>query len=179
MKRLKARKDIGFFLNEKGLTGFGVEVGTFEGAFSKHLLETWKGSLYVVDVWDKIEGNPFHDFSGFTEQDMRRKAVVTIEKLCQFPGRYVLMCVGSPRAASHFPDEFFDFVYIDASHFYKAVRADLQAWWPKLKPGGLFAGHDYIMDDVRMAVDEFAVQVNREARLTEDHVETISWWFLK
>ncbi|MGH9347043.1 MAG: class I SAM-dependent methyltransferase [Vicinamibacterales bacterium] len=36
-----------------------------------------------------------------------------------------------------------DAVFIDAGHELDEVLADIAAWAPKLKPGGLFAGHDY------------------------------------
>ena len=49
----------------------------------------------------------------------------------------------STVAAGLYEDESLDFVFIDADHEYNAVRADLSAWLPKLKWGGILAGHDY------------------------------------
>ena len=46
-------------------------------------------------------------------------------------------------AALQFPDEYFDFVYIDGDHSYTAVLQDLKAWGPKVKAGGFLGGHDY------------------------------------
>ena len=45
---------------------------------------------------------------------------------------------------------------IDANHDYDAVVADLRAWRPKVKPGGVLAGHNYDAQwpDVVRAVDE-------------------------
>ena len=40
-------------------------------------------------------------------------------------------------------DNCLDFVFIDASHDYQSVVQDIQAWLPKVKPGGILAGHDY------------------------------------
>ena len=37
----------------------------------------------------------------------------------------------------------FDAIYIDASHEYEDVRADLAAWWPLVRPGGVLFGDDY------------------------------------
>ena len=52
-----------------------------------------------------------------------------------------------------------DAIYIDGSHEYDAVLADLRAYWPLLKPGGgVCFGDDYCAEwpGVRAAVDEFA-----------------------
>jgi len=54
-----------------------------------------------------------------------------------------------------------DFIFVDADHSYEGCLADMRAWWPKLKPGGIFAGHDYSTVDfpgVVRAVDEFAAE---------------------
>ena len=42
-----------------------------------------------------------------------------------------------------YPDNYFDFIYIDASHEYEDVKRDIQISLPKVKPGGLIGGHDY------------------------------------
>jgi glycosyltransferase involved in cell wall biosynthesis len=48
-----------------------------------------------------------------------------------------------------------DAVIVDAAHSTESVRRDLEAWWPKIKPGGIMAGHDYDWPSVRAAVDGF------------------------
>jgi predicted O-methyltransferase YrrM len=56
-----------------------------------------------------------------------------------------------------FADESIDFVYIDASHEYDDLVADIKAWLPKLNKGGIMAGDDYgvgVHPDVKRAVDE-------------------------
>mmetsp|Transcript_16520 Transcript_16520/g.40369 ORF Transcript_16520/g.40369 Transcript_16520/m.40369 type:complete len:306 (+) Transcript_16520:1341-2258(+) len=42
-----------------------------------------------------------------------------------------------------YPDESFDFVYLDALHTYEAVKAEMFTWWKKVRHGGILAGHDY------------------------------------
>ena len=49
----------------------------------------------------------------------------------------------SPDAAAAYPPDHFDWVYIDALHTYDALLRDLDAWWEKVRPGGLLAGDDY------------------------------------
>jgi hypothetical protein len=58
-------------------------------------------------------------------------------------------------AASRFDDASIDFVWVDAGHEYEDVIADLRAWWPKIKPGGVIGGDDLPMDGVKKAVEEF------------------------
>ena len=56
-----------------------------------------------------------------------------------------------------YEDEFFDIVYIDASHDYESVKKDLIHWYPKVKTGGIICGDDYSSrwKGVIEAVDEF------------------------
>lgn len=60
-----------------------------------------------------------------------------------FRGRCRLHHCTTVEGAGRVEDESLDFVFIDAGHSYSAVRADIDAWWPKVKRGGWFGGHDY------------------------------------
>jgi predicted O-methyltransferase YrrM len=58
----------------------------------------------------------------------------------------------SIQAARLFEDNSIDFVFIDADHDYNAVKADILAWYPKVKKGGIIAGHDYVPDSLQLEV---------------------------
>lgn len=58
-------------------------------------------------------------------------------------------------AADLFDPASIDFVWVDAGHEYDEVLADLRAWWPKVKPGGVMGGDDLPMEGVKKAVEEF------------------------
>src|SRR5262249_30070368 len=49
-----------------------------------------------------------------------------------------------PGATNHATTPVLDFVYLDARHDYESVYADLNAWGDRIKPGGIFCGHDYL-----------------------------------
>ena len=65
----------------------------------------------------------------------------------KFPNRLNVIFKDSLLALkdfSTFPEgTIFDFIYIDGNHSYDFVKADLEAWWPKLKSGGAICGDDY------------------------------------
>jgi predicted O-methyltransferase YrrM len=67
----------------------------------------------------------------------------------------------SLTAAATFEPGSVDLVFLDASHDEAAVAADIAAWWPTLRPGGILAGHDYRDDQpgVVAAVDRAAAQL--------------------
>ncbi len=50
----------------------------------------------------------------------------------------------SYNTVREFPDEYFDFVFIDADHTYEGCKRDILDWYPKIKRGGVLCGHDYV-----------------------------------
>ncbi len=68
----------------------------------------------------------------------------------------------STKAAKSVADGWADFVFIDAGHSYAAVKADIAAWLPKVKPGGWFGGHDYhpkFPGVIRAVGEEFGAKI--------------------
>jgi len=46
-----------------------------------------------------------------------------------------------------FPDDFFDYVYLDADHSYESVLKDVEVLKRKVKNGGIIQFNDYILYD--------------------------------
>jgi hypothetical protein len=120
----------------------GVEVGTLRGEFSKALLSRWKdGTLFMVDVWRKID-----DYIDTNNNDEDSGVIVDcIKNISKFADRAHMMRMPSEVACKLFSDDSLDFVYLDANHSYDGFMTDFNNWFPKVKKGGLIAGHDYMM----------------------------------
>jgi hypothetical protein len=112
--------------------GVGVELGVANGVFSELILRTSElGYLYSIDAY----GDRKHPVSRY------RSAVV---RLAPYRMRNAIIRMRFDEALSMFPDRYFDFIYVDgcAGNGEEGGRS-FYDWWPKLKSGGVFAGHDY------------------------------------
>lgn len=182
---MKTRNDLPAFLNGLGLTGLGVEMGVSRGEFSQFLLENWSGRrLFLVDAWRYFCGeinvnNPDHN--GHLDC-----LAETFRRVYPYGSRAIIIRDLSIMAADLFANESLDFVYLDGGHDYQNVKQDLEAWYPKVKRGGLFAGHDYFVSlphqnhfnaayEVPIAVEEFAKSYGLSINTTTEDYP--SWYF--
>ena len=169
------------------LTGNGIEIGVKEGVFSKHILENSNNlNLYLLDCWDNQPDLKYHDVSNVDNQTQVQFMKNTISNVSKFFHNVKIIKGYSDEFVNFFEDNFFDFIYIDANHSYEAVKNDINKWFPKIKKGGLFAGHDYLdavnsngVFGVKSAVDEFALQNNLKVYSTKEPHEYKSWFILK
>jgi hypothetical protein len=182
---LAKRNDLPLLLNARGLLGCGVEVGVKAGVFSERLLADWRGRhLISVDPWAESD-------EGYVNLDNVAQDVhdgfyaETLGRLERFGARSSVWRMIGEEAAARIPHHSLDFVYLDARHDYESVRADLAAWHPKLRPGGILAGHDYIDGvfengefGVRSAVDEFAAARSLAVRATFMDSPWNTWFVL-
>ncbi|KAL1523570.1 hypothetical protein AB1Y20_018506 [Prymnesium parvum] len=176
LRTLTHRDRLPDLANDLNLTGRAVELGVFRGEFAEANLKTWRGRrYYLVDLWAATDcvggdGGACVYSNGSRSYD-KRTAELRMARLGERGrGRFELVQASTTDAASRFADGFFDWIYLDATHTYAAARQDILTWWPKLRVGGLFSGHDYQFQHqtigqgytfgVRDAVDEFASQRN-------------------
>lgn len=136
------REGLGLWLNEAGLTGAMTEIGCAFGGFSKIMLSSWKGQKYImVDPWVHQDENVYKE-----RQEEAWKYLHWFEECSAIAGadkRVEMLRMLSHNAAQLVPDESLSCAYIDGNHSMEAVSEDLLDWWPKVKPGGLFCGHDF------------------------------------
>jgi len=183
---LRKREELPLLLNILNLRGTGVEIGVQRATFSELILSEWSGTkLYSIDPWMEFDDPGYEDKANVEDSAQEANFQQTQQRLKRFGERSEIIRKTSLEGADDFENASLDFVYIDAQHHYEAVVEDLAAWFPKVRAGGLIAGHDYLdglidgdLFGVRRAVDEFA---NREgltvaATLEPDYP---SWFILK
>jgi hypothetical protein len=87
----------------------------------------------------------------------------------------------SARASQHYDDESLDFVFLDADHAYESVAADIEAWHPKVRVGGILAGHDFTHEFpgvIRAVCERFRiVEVWRGSRWAGGHIDESGTYF--
>jgi predicted O-methyltransferase YrrM len=155
-----------------------VELGSYFGESTVYMARLLKERgirprFCAVDLWvweDWMDGTSFP--YGSKDKEQEHTAVAQ-----RYPGdmdavvrhylrkydvvdRVELIRSDSILAAADFEAESVDFVYTDTAHTYERVRGEIEAWLPKVKPGGMIAGDDVGRDHdqdggVRRAVTEF------------------------
>lgn len=179
---MQNRAEFGIFIKDFTLLGQGAEIGVELGIFSRQILSDWPGKLYLIDPWRHLEN---WDCSlNLSDEEMEKKYLITFENVQEFGDRAVIIRKESLKAEIDIPDESLDFVYIDANHEYEAIMADLEAWYKKVRRGGIVAGHDYLDGviegnnfGVKSAVDSFAKLNGLTVLSTSEEYPT--WYFQK
>jgi len=180
LRRLAKRTEFPLLFSELGLN-VGVEVGTQWGEFALRIVSTWRGKLFCVDLWRHQDAGyvDVTNISNEAFEDMYQKVQAKLEPL-----GVTLIRMLSVDAARQFADGSLDWVYIDANHSREAVTEDLNAWWSKVRSGGIVAGHDYVngvnpwgVSGVKAAVDEFLLQWGMVPRTTME--DSPSWYVRK
>ena len=131
----------------------GAELGLWEGATMDRVLRDCpRISMIGVDLWKPQPRNPGPE--GYEGWDHDKHEATCRTRLGAYGDRATIIKGRTVAAAKQVEDGTLDFVFIDADHSERAVRADIRAWGPKLKPGGWMMGHDVNWDGVRAAVDD-------------------------
>lgn len=92
-------------------------------------VDTWKGSNEIYhELYIEKHGSVYDNF------------LKNIEPVNQY---ITPIREHSQMAPNRYEDRSLDFVFIDADHSYDEVKKDIECWYPKVKLGGIIAGHDY------------------------------------
>ena len=147
-----------------------VEVGVWKGMSAAYMaveiINSGKNIKFdCIDNWEYVEG---------LQEDIPKNLYDNLYEIFTnniSPVKHIINPIKeiSWEGAKHYEDKSLDFVFIDAAHDYECVKKDINAWYPKIKPMGIIAGHDYTWGPtVRQAVDEFFNPLNLTIQKTEE-----------
>jgi hypothetical protein len=154
--------------------GEGAELGVAGGSFSDEILRHCPAVtlLWSIDRWS--------DHHNVLEYWSAANRLAVHGARCQ-----VRRCTFS-EAAAMIPDHSLDWCFVDGyAHTGQDGGETLEEWWPKLRPGGILAGHDYHPDwpATVAAVDAFCARHRLALGVTEEYSreqnEWPSWWTRK
>ena len=159
----------------------GAEIGTEKGIYAETLVKDNPSlKLFCIDPWKAYEGYREHvnqeNLDGFYNETKQRLAKYNCHIIRGF----------SENVCTFFADGTLDFVYIDANHEFLSVAKDLTFWIPKVRAGGIVAGHDFrrnsgaYVNDVKDVVPAYAYakKINPWFVLREERAAS-SWFWVK
>lgn len=138
-----------------------AEIGVFQGCFSDFLIDTFTPSeLNLIDTFN-VNDHVTGKFQSNTHYDYIKNKYKNAPYVKQHQGL-------SWDVLETFPDDYFDYIYIDADHSYDAVQKDISVAHRKLKSTGiiqfndytLFGSHENAPYGVMYAVNEYIEQQN-------------------
>lgn len=129
-----------FLLSSIKTKGVFVECGAWLGKSSAFLCDSANNDvdIFIVDHW---QGSP-------EEVETHHSLAKTNDVYSMFlenmgDRKFTPIKKSSIEAAESFADGSCDIVFLDTDHSYNALKKEILAWLPKVKPGGYLAGHDY------------------------------------
>jgi predicted O-methyltransferase YrrM len=141
--------------------GTVIEIGTWVGQSLACLaVEAINANKHIKIIGVDIFAGSIHDGKG-------KGGVVQISTLAEnlAPIWDDIRIIKAPSVEAADMCHNADFVFIDGDHSYASVCADLAAWYPVVRNGGILAGHDIHYPEVRRAVDEFAKSIGTTAEI--------------
>ena len=143
-----------FLLNEMPKNSVCAEIGVSQGSFSEQILNIVQPrKLHLIDPWAEDPHSGYYDLvCGMFKQQIHS-------------GQIVIHRAKSHLVADEFPDNYFDWIYVDGSHSYKSVRRDLDLYYPKVKMFGLITGDDYQLVEKRKGLRDAVAEICEKYRM--------------
>ena len=151
----------------------GCEVGVAFGTTFIYTLDNVPGieKMYAVD--------PHAHPTLTSPEDLVEWA--TVKKIfianCEpYKNKVIFIDKTSDEAKDMIPDNSLDYIFIDGDHSYEAVYKDIRNYYPKMKSGSIFAGHDYNWEGVIKAVNEFMDELRISRSLLYNCANDCWYW---
>lgn len=163
--------------------GIGAELGVFKGHNSKVLLNRTKPKeLHLIDPWYFITASWDWAPGNRSTVDALCKVLQLNKK--EINEKIVFVHVQDDlKLLEEFPDDYFDWVYIDSTHQYEQTVAELELLLKKVKSSGIICGDDWFPDvnqehhGVYKAVNEFIQKNNYQLIYADD--KNLQWFIKK
>jgi predicted O-methyltransferase YrrM len=144
--RIKQYHILRKLINDNGYKRI-AEVGLYAGTTARYLLKhcpsikKYHGiDKYNAEMYKGVTKVMYSGLDPETLAKCKAKAYSIRDR------RFSIIDDYSTNASKRFKDGELDLVFIDADHTYKATKADIEAWLPKVRSGGMLVGHDYSLE---------------------------------
>jgi len=157
-------------VSQHGKNLIGLELGIGNGTSFCSLLQNCPNikTLYGVDSWkpykdyikDVYDGKPSNLYQDEKDIEFWKVTAYQYIKHSGFKEKAIILEKDSNDALNDIPNNYLDFIFLDAHLTYEQIQNDLRVWYPKVKKGGLYTGHDWLSDIVQKAVLDFRKEFN-------------------
>jgi len=162
-------------INLHGNDLIGLELGVFKAESFCTVLQNCPNikELHGVDFWlpyvdclkEPYDGTPGYEVDEKSIEFIKLTALHNI-KYSGHEDKAFIHIGNSNEVVNNFPDETFDFIFVDTYMTLEQAQKDLELWYPKVKKGGLFTGHDWNSTAIQQAVYEFREKNNIQNTLS-------------
>lgn len=152
----------------------GLELGVWVGTTTLFLMRNTNVRMTCVDAWEVQDDNPEYDWQYNKKPVFRNGKLIRLEEFKhegqvwnhdanekkfrqeaeQWGDRIKIIKGRSMNVIDQIADESMDFIFHDSDHSYPFVKNEIEAYLPKLKPGGYSMGDDYNWTPVKRSVRE-------------------------
>lgn len=161
----------------------GAELGVLKGAFSPVLLDRLKPKeLHLIDPWFFLDAD--WPWAGGNTSTVDAVRTILHEQKEAINNKQVFVHIQDDLIVlEQFPDQYFDWVYLDSSHAYDHTVDELEIIKRKIKPDGIICGDDWRPDPshrhhgVFKAVNEFMAKEGYELIYADE--ENLQWFIKK
>ena len=163
------------YIKRQGEKLKGIESGTCRAESTAYFLEKCL-NIDLLTTIDPYKG--YQDWNGeITQETVDRFMEVAKKNLKQYGKRVKMLREDSVAVAGTFKDESVDFIFVDGDHSYDATLADCEAYYSKLKKGGIFCGHDYqTIESVKRSIDDFRTKYKITAPINLTTNSAFFWY---
>jgi hypothetical protein len=160
-------------LQKQGNDLKGLEIGICRGENIVKFLEECPNISHIDAVDPYVEYTD--DTCTVTKEVADQLCGIAKENFLEFPERVTMHIKTSREFSETVPDEYYDYIFIDGDHKYASVLDDIKLWYPKLKRGGVFSGHDFWLSGVQKAVYEYRTENGIISPVYQCN-HTVWWW---